>query len=167
MIDVKSYKEHGYLLVKGLFQRAEIDVIRNEAKQVFIAQMHRLNLLQTDDVSEAMFERGMAELFDADLQTFTNCGKQVQHLISLHRLSLDERVVRAIVALGLEFPNVSTRPVLSFNSRRLAKKEVYWRLSSHQDWRSMQGSLDAIVVWVPLVDINQSLGALGDRPGQP
>lgn len=165
MIDVKSYKEHGYLLVKGLFQRAEIDVIRNEAKQVFIAQMHRLNLLQTDDVSEAMFERGMAELFDADLQTFTNCGKQVQHLISLHRLSLDERVVRAIVALGLEFPNVSTRPVLSFNSRRLAKKEVYWRLSSHQDWRSMQGSLDAIVVWVPLVDINQSLGALGIVPG--
>ena len=63
-----------------------------------------------------MFERGMGELFDADLQTFTNCGKQAQHLISLHRLSLDERVVRAIVDLGLEFPNISTRPVLYFNS---------------------------------------------------
>jgi len=160
MIDVRTYKENGYLLVKGFFQRDEIDVIRREAKQVFIAQMRRLDILRADDVPESTFERGMADLFDADLQTFTNCGKQVQHLISLHRLSLDERVVRAIMQLGLAFPNISTRPVLYFNSRRLAKKEVYWRLSSHQDWRSMQGSLDAIVVWVPLMDIDRSLGAL-------
>jgi ectoine hydroxylase-related dioxygenase (phytanoyl-CoA dioxygenase family) len=165
MIDVKSYKDNGYLLVKGLFRRPEIDLIREEAKQVFIAQMRRLNILQAGDVSEATFERGMAELFDADLQTFTNCGKQVQHLISLHRLSLDERIIRAIVELGLEFPNVSTRPVMYFNSRRLAKKEVYWRLSTHQDWRSMQGSLDAMVVWLPLVDIDRSLGALEIVPG--
>jgi len=165
MIDVKSYKDNGYLLVKGLFQRPEIDVIRTEAKQVFIAQMRRLNILPPGDVSEDAFERGMVKFFDADLQSFTNCGKQVQHLISLHRLSLDERVIRAIVELGLEFPNVSTRPVLYFNSRRLAKKEVYWRLSMHQDWRSMQGSLDAVVVWVPLIDIDRSLGALEIVPG--
>ncbi len=165
MIDVKSYKENGSLLVKGFFQRQEIAAIRDEGKQVFIAQMRRLGIVQTDDLSEQAFEQGMAQLFDADLQTFTNCGKQAQHLISLHRLSLDERVVRAIVELGLEFPNISTRPVLYFNSRRLAKKEVYWRLSLHQDWRSMQGSLDSIVVWVPLMDIDRSLGALEIIPG--
>jgi ectoine hydroxylase-related dioxygenase (phytanoyl-CoA dioxygenase family) len=165
MIDVKSYKDDGYLLAKQFFRREEIARIRDEAKQVFIAQMRRLGIVQQNDVPESVFERGMFELFDADLQAFTNCGKQAQHLISLHRLSLDERVVRAIVELGLEFPNVSTRPVLYFNSRRLAKKEVYWRLSLHQDWRSMQGSLDAIVVWVPLMDIDRSLGALEIVPG--
>jgi phytanoyl-CoA hydroxylase len=165
MIDVNAYKENGYLLVKGFFRRPEIEAIRAEAKQVFIAQMRRLGIVRDADVSEAAFERAMIELFEADLQCFTNCGKQAQHLISLHRLSLDERVIRAIVALGLEVPNVSTRPVLYFNSRRLAKKEVYWRLSLHQDWRSMQGSLDAIVVWVPLVDIDRALGALEIIPG--
>jgi hypothetical protein len=165
MIDVKSYKADGYLLAKQFFPRAEIARIRGEAKQIFVAQLRRLGIVGDDDVPEDVFERGMGELFDADLQTFTNCGKQAQHLISLHRLSLDERVVRAIVDLGLEFPNVSTRPVLYFNSRRLAKKEVYWRLSLHQDWRSMQGSLDSIVVWVPLMDIDRSLGALEIIPG--
>ena len=165
MIDVTSYKDNGYLLAKQFFRREEIERIRGEAKQVFIAQMRRLRIVREDDVPEADFERGMAELFDAELQTFTNCGKQAQHLISLHRLSLDERVVGAIVELGLEFPNVSTRPVLYFNSRRLAKKEIYWRLSLHQDWRSMQGSLDSIVVWVPLMDIDRSLGALEIIPG--
>src|SRR5262249_18294524 len=30
----------------------------------------------------------------------------------------------------------------------------------HQDWRSMQGSLDSIVVWLPLADVTAELGAL-------
>jgi phytanoyl-CoA hydroxylase len=165
MIDVKSYKDNGYLLEKQFFHREEIARIRDEARQIFIAQMLRLGIVQQDEVTEAVFERGMYDLFDADLQSFTNCGKQAQHLISLHRLSLDERVVRGIVDLGLECPSVSTRPVLYFNSRRLAKKEVYWRLSLHQDWRSMQGSLDSVVVWVPLMNIDRSLGALEIIPG--
>ena len=164
MIDVKSYKDDGYLLAKRVLSARGDRGIRDEAKQIFVAQMRRLGIVGDDDVSEDVFERGMAELFDADLQTFTNCGKQAQHLISLHRLSLDERVVRAIVDLGLEFPNVSTRPVLYFNSRRLAKKEVYWRLSCTRTGaacraRSIDRRLGA------LIDIDRSLGALEIIPG--
>ena len=165
MLDVNAYKEDGYLLVKGFFPREEIRRIRDEAKEVFVAQMRRHAIVGTDALSESEFEAGMFRLFETDLATFTNCGKQAQHLISLHRLSLSEPVIQAIAALGLSFPNVSTRPLLYFNSRRLAKKEVYWRLSVHQDWRSMQGSLDAIVLWVPLIDIDRSLGALEVIPG--
>jgi hypothetical protein len=165
MLDVNAYREDGYLLVKGFFPRAEIETIRNEAKQVFLSQMRRHGIVDTDDLSEAEFEAGMFRLFETDIATLTNCGKQVQHLISLHRLSLSEPLVEAVKSLGLPFPNVSTRPLLYFNSRRLAKKEVYWRLSVHQDWRSMQGSLDAVVVWVPLIAVDRELGALEVIPG--
>jgi hypothetical protein len=127
--------------------------------------MHRLGLLKSKAPGEEEFEAGMFKLFEADLQTFTNCGKQVQHLISLHRLSLDDRIVSRLKGLGLEFPNISTRPILYFNAKRLAKKEVYWRLDLHQDWRSMQGSLDSIVVWLPLKKIGKDLGALEIYPG--
>src|SRR5262245_51238202 len=123
MLDLNAYREDGYLLVKGFFPRAEIETIRNEAKQVFIAQMRRHGIFDTDELSEAEFEAGMFRLFETDIATLTNCGKQVQHLISLHRLSLSEPLVEAIKSLGLTFPNVSTRPLLYFNSRRLAKKE--------------------------------------------
>ncbi len=107
----------------------------------------------------------MARLFQEDLSSFTNCGKQAQHLVSLHRLSLDQRLLAELTELGLEQPNISTRPLLYFNSPRLAKKEVYWRLEVHQDWRSMQGSLDSMVVWIPLMDIDVQLGALEIIPG--
>jgi hypothetical protein len=129
--------------------------------------MRRLGILPADGElpADGAFDAAMVELFNRDLQTFTNCGKQAQHLISLHRLSLDQRLVQALNELGLEFPNISTRPLLYFNAERLAKKEVYWRLDAHQDWRSMQGSLDSMVVWLPLVDINRDLGALEVIPG--
>jgi hypothetical protein len=165
VIDRRAYNEQGYLLLRRFFEPREIDRIRDDAKRIFISQMQRLGIVEGEPASEAAFNRGMYDLFEADLQAFSNCGKHAQHLISLHRLSLDERIVDRLRALGLEFPNISTRPVLYFNSPRLARKEVYNRLEPHQDWRSMQGSLDSIVVWVPLVDVDRSLGALEVLPG--
>ena len=160
-----GYREKGFVFHKGFFDKGEIDLIREEAKEVFALQMVRLGILGSPDAGEEEFEAGMFRLFEEDIGTFANCGKQAQHLISLHRLSLDERITTRLNELGLQFPNVSTRPVMMFNHERLAKKEVYWRLSAHQDWRSMQGSLDSMVVWVPLVDVDRDLGALEIIPG--
>ena len=163
-----DYARDGFTLAKGFLAPAEVDTIRDEAKSVFLRQMLRHGIVASadpDQVSEPAFEQAMFRLFERDVQTFANCGKQAQHLISLHRLSLDPRIVGRLEAMGLARPNISTRPVLYFNHRKLAKKEVYWRLSLHQDWRSMQGSLDSVVVWLPLVDIDKSLGALEVAPG--
>jgi len=165
MMDVERFREQGFLLCRGFFDADEVAGIQDEAKQVFAAQMRRHGLIPDGEVDDATFTRAMFRLFEIDLAAFANCGKQAQHLISLHRLSLDERIVAALGELGLDFPNISTRPVLYFNHPRLAKKEVYWRLALHQDWRSMQGSLDSVVVWLPLVDIDESLGALQVLPG--
>jgi hypothetical protein len=165
MMDVEKFREQGFLLCRSFFDPEEVARVHAEAKDVFAAQMRRHGLIADGAVAEPAFTAAMFRLFEIDLAAFTNCGKQAQHLISLHRLSLDARIVEALGELGLARPNISTRPVLYFNHPRLAKKEVYWRLSLHQDWRSMQGSLDSVVVWMPLVDIDRPLGALEVLPG--
>ena len=159
-IEKLAFNENGFALLKGFFNGDEIEAIRLQAKAVFFAQMKQNKIVTTMPDTEAAFDRAMFKLFESNLDTFINCGKQVQHLISLHRLSLDERIMQELQAIGLSFPNISTRPVLFFNSKYLAKKETYWRVFAHQDWRSMQGSLDSIVVWIPLIDIPKELGAL-------
>jgi phytanoyl-CoA hydroxylase len=164
-MNADKYRERGFLLARGFFEAAEIDGIRDEAREVFRMQMIQQGIATEAPLDEATFNRGMVALFENHLQVFVNCGKQVQHLISLHRLALDERIIAVLRELGLGFPNVSTRPILYFNSPSLAKKEVYWRLDAHQDWRSMQGSLDSMIVWIPLVDIDRKLGALEVIPG--
>jgi hypothetical protein len=142
-----------------------VEKVREDAKDVFLRQMHQAGVIDSNDPSGPEFEDGMARFFQEKPAAFMNAGKVCQHLISLHRLSLAESLVRQTKDLGLEAPVICTRPVIYFNTRKLARTEAYYKTPPHQDWRSMQGSLNAIVVWIPLMDIDERLGALRVVPG--
>lgn len=105
------------------------------------------------------------KFYTTNPKNFINCGKQIQHLWDLHALGLHPDIRTLLLSLGLTKPHISTRPVLYFNHPDLASEEFYWRTPAHQDWRSMQGSLDSVVVWVPLVNVPMSLGAIEIVPG--
>lgn len=155
-----TYRQRGFLHFRGLFGRKEVETLRRDAMRVFDYQIEARETREQASPSERDWEESLFRFFRDDVARFANCGKQIQHLISLHRLSLDPRILDVLRGLGVAFPNICTRPVLFFNSRHLATKEVYWRVFAHQDWRSMQGSLNSIVVWIPLHDIDRRLGAL-------
>lgn len=158
---IKDYKQKGFLFCPAFFGKDKIDKILLDAKRIFVAQMKRTGVTDLPALSdESAFSQAMFLFFQKDTESFINCGKQVQHLISLHRLSLSQKIIDFLTSLEISFPNISTRPVLYFNHPKLAKKKVYHTVFPHQDWRSMQGSLDSIVLWVPLVDIPEPLGAL-------
>jgi phytanoyl-CoA hydroxylase len=160
-----TFQERGFVRLNEFFSKEDVESVRADAKRVFMKQMTSRGLLTRSDPSERAFEDSMAHYFSQDSAGFINCGKTCQHLISLHRLSLRETIVSQLAALGVETPSICTRPVLYFNSRHLANSEVYYKSPPHQDWRSMQGSLNAIVVWVPLADVSRELGALEIIPG--
>jgi phytanoyl-CoA hydroxylase len=160
MIDKQQYKEQGYLLIRNFFDPAELDTVRREAKQIFLIQLKENNLIDCFDITEEEFEAALYALFEKDFQQIIYCGKQAQHLISLHQLSLDEKILTVLKELGLEFPVINVRPTIFFNSPRLGKRDVDWKKPAHQDWRTTQGSLDSLIVWAPLIDIDRSLGAL-------
>jgi phytanoyl-CoA hydroxylase len=155
-----TYKEEGFILLKDFFNKEEIINLRTEVKKIFILQMEKILNREIDIDNEPAFEKSMYEFFEKDLGTFMNCGKQAQHLISLHKLGTDPRIINILNEIGLEFPIISVRPSMLFNSKYLAKKEEYWKLGSHQDWRSSQGSLDSVTVWFPLIKSNAAIGAL-------
>lgn len=168
MIDLEFYKKEGYLLLRNFAPVSEVQNILNEARQIFQLQFLQKGYTQVPQATgepEAVFNENLYRLFAEDLPALMNCGKQVQHLISLHRFSLHERITRLLDQIGLRFPVISTRPVMFFNHPRLAQKKVFYKVDAHQDWRSMQGSLNSVVIWFPLVDINKDLGALEILPG--
>jgi len=160
MLDKSQYRERGFLLVPDFFDPAELDQVRNDARQIFLIQMKRNRLIDSFDISEHEFEKQLYALFEKDFQQIIYCGKQAQHLISLHRLALSDKVLHALGELGLDFPIINVRPTIFFNSPHLGKREVDWKKPTHQDWRTTQGSLDSTIIWVPLIDIDRSLGAL-------
>jgi hypothetical protein len=162
----KEYREKGFHIWKGFFSRPEVSAVHEEAKRAFALQIERVGVAKpAARADDERFEREMRGLFERDLDSFIGAGKLCQHSVAMHRLSLGEKLVGAVKEMGISFPMICTRPVMYFNSRHLAKSEVFYKTPPHQDWRSMQGSLNAMVVWIPLVDVNRSLGALEVIPG--
>ena len=160
-----DYNKDGYVLIKNFFDAKTMDNIVNEAKEIFKVQLLHKGYIKTKDISEKEFNSALYKLFEDDLQQIIYCGKQLQHMFSLHRIALDEKISDKLKELGLSHPILNIRPVIFFNNPKLGKKDVDWKKPSHQDWRTTQGSLDSIVVWIPLVDTPKELGALEILPG--
>lgn len=166
--DLEFYKKNGYLFLKDFFPKEDIKKVLDDAKGVFLRQFIEKKYLSKctlEDISDEVFNDFLYRLFDEDMECLSNSGKQIQHLISLHSLSLQNKVIDLLIETGLKTPTISTRPVLYFNHPKLAKQKVFHTVDAHQDWRSMQGSLNSVVIWIPLVDINKDLGALEILPG--
>lgn len=153
----EEYKENGFIIIKNLISMASIAEIHNDAIEVFKRQLARLGY-HPQNYSE--FEKDLYKFFREDQEAFINCGKHIQHLISLHRLSLSKPIIDVAQGLGLTTISICTRPTLFFNNKHLAINDIYHTMPPHQDWKSMQGSLDAIVIWFPLVNVRKKLGAL-------
>ncbi len=161
------YLNNGYLHLKNFLDKNLVDNILTESKSVFLRQFVRMgytDVTSVKDISTAVFDEMMYRLFEDDFSVLSNCGKQVQHLISLHKLSLCDEILALLNEIGMDFPNISTRPLLFFNHPRLSKEKLYYKVDAHQDWRSMQGSLNSVVVWVPLMNVPKELGALEILP---
>ncbi len=165
MVNIEEYNKTGFQLVKGLFDKERIEQIHNEAKAIFLSQMIALKYPVDSIKTEEDYNKLMFRLFEERPDLIISCGKHIQHLISLHQLGLDDKIVNILKQLGLGFPNICTRPMFYFNASKLAKKQVYWKMDPHQDWRSMQGSLNSMVAWVAMCDIDISLGTLEIVPG--
>jgi len=146
--------ENGFIVLKNFFDKDRIENIRTKAESIFKLQFDKFGYNGT-------YKENMIQLFNERNDIFINCGKIIQTgLIELYKLAFDDLLLQQIKSLGLEFPNVCTRPVLFFNHPKLAKEEVYYKTPPHQDWSSMLSSSDSLVVWVPLVDVNKENGTL-------
>ena len=155
----QQLKEKGYVILKNFFEKDYIDNLRKGAERIFQIQFDRFGY-------DGEFKDNMIKLFNEHESIFINCGKIIQTgLIELYKLPVEEKLIDTIKNLGIELPNLCTRPVLFFNHPKLAKEEVYYKTPPHQDWSSMLSSMDSLVVWVPLVDVNKENGSIIIYPG--
>jgi len=160
-----KYKKDGFVILRDFFDPQKIQHIVDEAHLIYKNQMYKLGIIDNLHVNNEVFECSLEELFNLHFETFLNCGKQCQHIIDLWKLSLDDKIIDTIKKMGIKAPIISTRPVLFSNSVKISKSTINHTVPPHQDWASMQGSVNSVVCWVPLIDINQSLGSIALVPG--
>lgn len=159
--DLDKFWEYGYVVLHrhptaDLMQSfaARAAGVKQDAVSLFNKQIAYLDNKSTD------FTENMIELFAKDFQTLKNTGVQAQNLMSLYELMLHPLLKKLIAYLGVREPIVNTKPVLFFHSPHLAQEEIYHLVPGHQDYSSMQSSLNSIVAWTPLAPISMDMGPL-------
>jgi len=149
----------GYIILKNFFDKNKIKITTELAKQIFKLQFNQFGY-------KGEFKNNMIKLFQEHEEIFKNCGKLIQTgLLPLYDLALDFSLINKIKELGILFPNLCTRPVLFFNHPQLANSKEYYITPKHQDWSSIESSMNSVVVWIPLVDVNKENGSVIFYPG--
>lgn len=142
----------GYVIQKDLVEVEFLKQIRLSIEALFKKQ-----IVHTGAAS-------IVDLFNDHNDRFMNCAKHAQWNLQLHHLG---------VMLGYKISNfmhdplvnICTRPVVYFNNIDTSKKHANHTLQAHQDSKSMQGSSDALVCWVPLAPLTDLTGTLEVVPG--
>ena len=154
-----ALQRDGYVVIPELFGPAKRAKVLADIVQTFRLRAEALGLDLPPVADQASFSELLAGLFKHDMPAYMAAAKLTQHLVSVHRLGVSAELMGVVEALGVGLPAISTRPVIHYMADRLKVPGGYHKTPPHQDWRSVQGSLDGVTVWAPLFDVG-----LGDYP---
>lgn len=102
-------------------------------------------------------------LYHQDIEKYKAHLAICAKLPSIQNLFMNDNVQNTLVELGLEVPVPPTHPVM--NVMGLPIPGGYNGTEEHQDWPSIQGSLDMITVWIPFMNITKDSYPLEVAPG--
>lgn len=145
----------GYVVARGVIDTAQLDQINREMADMFALQLRRLGLPVDAGDSREAFLANTSRLLQADVPTYISTARLTQMLPSANRLLLSDPVLDLARTLGVEFPVISTRLANHIMAEALRIPGGYHKSPPHQDWRSMQGSLDSIVLWIPTTPVTE------------
>ena len=155
----------GFVLVDDLVSDAALEAIARDIAAVLTRRAAALGLDVPSGSTRGDITAQLVALFRHDPKTYMAAAKVCQHLIRVHQLGLSDEILSVVAGLGLNAPVVATRPVIHFMADALRIQGGYHKTPAHQDWRSVQGSLDGITIWLPLFDVGASDYALEIVPG--
>jgi phytanoyl-CoA hydroxylase len=152
--DRQQFLAEGYVAVKAALDTSLLTTINREIAELFTIQLQRLQLpVDTGETREA-FTNNAVRLLRADVPTYVSTARLTQYLPSVQRLLICDTIIELARNLGIELPVISTRPAIHFMTGALKIPNGYHKTPAHQDWRTMQGSLDSIVFWVPTTPVS-------------
>lgn len=161
---IRFYRENGYLIVEDIFDPVHLDEALEHFNCSFVQQLERMNLTIASGATLDALHQNMASLLAASIPLYLATLRMCSKLYGVYRLMTADRLRHACADLGIATPLFQTTPVLHLMSNKLVIPGGYQGLDAHQDWTSVQGSLDTITTWIPFMDIDPQLFTLEVAP---
>jgi ectoine hydroxylase-related dioxygenase (phytanoyl-CoA dioxygenase family) len=162
---IASYRKNGYCAVPGVLPVREVEAVLKELDQIFALQLRRLGRRPSAYESEATVLANMEALLGADVKAYLAAARHAAKLVSLQRLVSSPAITALCEALGIHTPTMPSMPVVHIMGDTLKIPGGYFGIAPHQDWPSIQGGLDTITMWVPLLDVDSKQFPIEVIPG--
>jgi ectoine hydroxylase-related dioxygenase (phytanoyl-CoA dioxygenase family) len=157
----QQYDRDGFYIAKKLLPMALLQACLNDIDQMLADQLTVRSL----PIPVSLFERALA-LHTANIDQYKKTLAALWRLQSVGDVFAHPEIrefLKEILGFGKIFlPGGQT---VHLQSEELKIPGGYFGLAAHQDWPSVQGSLDGVGVWVPLCDIDESSFPLEIVPG--
>jgi len=153
---VAHYKQHGYCVVRNLVSDTLCDAVLKDMHAVFALQLEQAIVRsEAADIGYRATDLpgDMEALLSMNVGLYLAAAKQSAKLWAVQNLINHESSKAFVEKLGLTLPTLPTQPVLHISSERLMVPGGYFGLAAHQDWPSIQGSLDCVIAWAPLTEV--------------
>jgi phytanoyl-CoA hydroxylase len=152
-MDVEAYRRDGFGIDAGAIPVEQLDALAVDLYGVFARAAALVGVSASETVTHETMSRLLGDFFARDRTAYLAAARQTQYLISVHRLGLSPPIAALLEQIGIAIPTQSTRPVIHFMADGLRFESGYHKSPAHQDWRSVQGSLDGLTLWLPLYDV--------------
>ena len=87
------------------------------------------------------------------MKRYKNVLKTFHHVPMLHQMGTSSTILGLLKDIGLEEPSIAVRPVVHVIAPDLKIPHGYHLTPPHQDWTFVQGSIDSVTIWIPLMDV--------------
>jgi len=140
--------ENGFLVVKGVLSVSKVEEVLSEANSIIQVQLKRFGIAYTDGLFD-----NMKLLLERDASAYLSSLRLMAKLAAVRRLISSECIESVLRELGCQTPTIPESPSFHVMSDQLKIPNGYFGFDAHQDWTSIQGALNVLVCWVPLVPI--------------
>ena len=157
----EAYAHDGFFISKGLLPTALIQTCVDDFGGMMADQLHARRLAVHGD-----FLALAQALHAADINQFKRVLGALWRLQSVGDIFAHPQIrefLQQVLGFGRIF--VPGGQTVHVQSEELRIPGGYFGLDAHQDWPSVQGSLDGLGVWVPLCDIDDNAFPLEVVPG--
>jgi ectoine hydroxylase-related dioxygenase (phytanoyl-CoA dioxygenase family) len=158
----KLYNQNGFYIAKSILSRPLLDEYISDFRKIFIQQLDNIQLdyPQNSDIFSLM-----QSLFQKDLKRYMSALTLSGKLFSLYKIISDQSIVQIIKTLDIETPIWQTKPVIHCMANELKIPNGYHGVGVHQDWPTLQSSLNNMTIWIPFTKVSKDNFPLEVIPG--
>jgi ectoine hydroxylase-related dioxygenase (phytanoyl-CoA dioxygenase family) len=158
---IDSYNKNGFHIEKALLDKGYVANVADNLKRNFDNQLKFFNIVPPEDIYESL-----KRLHQVDLDVYKKTAGTLWRKMSVFGLTHHERIQQFVKDnFGWNDITLPGGQVVHVQANSLRIPNGYFGVAAHQDFPSIQGSLDGIVIWIPLVDVDINRYPLEVIPG--